>query len=789
MKNNNNWLLIYSTSPVQSFITSSRKTRDFFLGSYILSYITYSLLTFTKNQWPFNIEIIYPVLEEQGIYRANKGETVTLHDLLVANFPNKMVLLLKNLDFVEVKEIRNKILQKFEEIKNKLFEASYEEVITQLCKKFQKNQQGNSKKITEENLSRLCEFTEQDKLHFLNYFQPFLIIKKIKGSLSTDYGFEYNYTEHLLGLRKTYRRYDGKEDGFKTFKLKNNQLEEYYPNGCTVCGERLHLVLNTEPLAETTDIDENERLCGVCLTKRYSGYFFGNSFKEQSNLHLADIDKQVLNFLAEITAKVWNNPRDWVIPFTRFPSTHEVALSREKFLFIDFLIQNPDFIGNEDVKTLKKLFKNFPESFTYALNPIYINKLWKKIEEQIPNEDKKEILKYLIFLHADFLSTEYLGNLQKSLDKELQKLEKFLDKEDSKETSENIMQNIINKKNVLENFTGLIKKLFQQIKTDKGIDFEALFNTPPYFTIIFSDGDNIGKILGGDKNLIKEDFTKDFHYTFSAQLSRYANEVSQKAEKGFSKVIYAGGDDLYTFSHLSDITRILTYSSELYKCNLLDLLKNPSTSAGVVIGHAKVNLKFLTRKVHEAEKEAKNNFGRNAFVIKVISRSGDESSFGSKFSYGKLPSEHQPLKVLEKLIELYGGYISQNPSWKDLQQPKEVKLSSRLPYSLRELANQFPGKADIKKRKEETEEEYKERIKLESRNQEGFILALLKREIKRKIQAKEQEKEKLTKEVFEMLSNLLRVQVEKHLMLPSDALRNIASLLYIARFIAQGGKI
>jgi len=441
----NNWLLIYSTSPVQSFITSSRKTRDFFLSSYTLSFITFKLLNFLLKNFK-DVDVVYPVLEEQGLYKLLKGDEVTLHDLLVANFPNKFVVILKNKHEVEIKEVRQNLLGEFKKVLNTLYEKSFEELLSFLCEKASEFW-GEEKAKIDKNFEKLCEHLDQSKVHFFNYFQPFLVVKKLKDL--NEYKLEYNLTEYLLGLRKTFRRYDGKEDGYRT-------VEGYYPNGCTVCGERLHTVLDLTPLSETADLDESERLCGVCLTKRYSGYFYGKNLKSKEEKQLKQPDKEVLKFLGEVTAELWGKRRDRIVPFTRFPSTNEVSLSREKFAFINTLVEN---INNENLQAvisklpLKKLMHNFSSSFTYALNPTYVNKLWSKIST-IEGEELKKNLKYLIFLHAEFLSTEYLKKLQNDLSKE----------ENKKEL------------NSLKTYISTLKDLFIVIKQETCIDFEKSFN-------------------------------------------------------------------------------------------------------------------------------------------------------------------------------------------------------------------------------------------------------------------------------------------------------------------------
>ena len=268
-----------------------------------------------------------------------------------------------------------------------------------------------------------------------------------------------------------------------------------------------------------------------------------------------------------------------------------------------------------------------------------------------------------------------------------------------------------------------------------------------------------------------------FHKNFSRKLSEYALNTAKEIEKpknspekvGFAKVIYAGGDDIFAFLHGSEIIRTLKICSINYKEKLkeLDLLKEgkATTSAGVVLGHAKVSLRYLYKKTKEAESKAKKVFGRNAFVIKVISRSGEESEFGAKYIYSSTqtpnkegPKEFNTLNLLEKVIKYYA----------------EGKISSKLPYSLREIAKKFLAMVENEKDKEK------------------IAKALLKRELSRKINLDKENKEKL----IEDIKTLFELQLAEYIKIPQnkgenvkltveDILRNIAGMFYVARKLSD----
>jgi CRISPR-associated protein Cmr2 len=230
-------LLIFTFSPVQGFIEKSRKLRDFFNSSYILSYLTEKLVE--KIEKDYHFEVIYPQKPK------NQSQK------LIANYPNRIVAKVNS----EVDENPcGKLKDKFSEI----WEGIYTCVADRI------------------NLGE--DVKETFKTHNKDYFQYFCHIqeqvneKKWLEMLKLpsnntgqkdDYGFTYDLAERMLGAKKTFRPYYG--------SYQNEQV-----NGCTLCGERPALALDWEKFRERLEknglryhLDNSERLCGVCLTKRF----------------------------------------------------------------------------------------------------------------------------------------------------------------------------------------------------------------------------------------------------------------------------------------------------------------------------------------------------------------------------------------------------------------------------------------------------------------------------------------------------------------------------------------
>jgi hypothetical protein len=240
----NKLLHIFTFSPVQGFISNSRRLSDLYHSSLLLSTLTENLMKTIKD---LNAEIIYPVLVENG-----QG---------LANYPNRIVFLADGCMCEDV-------VKKFQELWKGVYEIILRRVLDEV---------GISKEEKE-------KIEEQAKLHLENYFRAYCEctnseeLKKWKEKLKQnlgkdydDYAVAYDWTERKLGALKSKKHYEPLMDAY-TYN------EGKYPDGCTLCGERAHLAVDWEKLKESLQKDikhylkEGEKLCGVCLVKRFAFY-------------------------------------------------------------------------------------------------------------------------------------------------------------------------------------------------------------------------------------------------------------------------------------------------------------------------------------------------------------------------------------------------------------------------------------------------------------------------------------------------------------------------------------
>jgi CRISPR-associated protein Cmr2 len=247
----NKLLHIFTFSPVQGFISNSRRLSDLYHSSLLLSTLTKSLME--KLIKDLNTEIIYPVLVEDG-----QG---------LANYPNRIVFLADGCMCEDV-------VKKFQELWKGVYEIILREVLDEV---------GISKEEKE-------KIREQAKLHLENYFRAYCECtnseelekwkEKLKQNLGKDYddyAVAYDWTERKLGALKSKKHYEPLMDAYTYNGGK-------YPDGCTLCGERTHLAVDWKKLIENLQkeerlkyikhyLKEGEKLCGVCLVKRFAFHY------------------------------------------------------------------------------------------------------------------------------------------------------------------------------------------------------------------------------------------------------------------------------------------------------------------------------------------------------------------------------------------------------------------------------------------------------------------------------------------------------------------------------------
>lgn len=106
----NMFLLNISITPVQEFIAEARKTRDLWIGSYLLSFITFKALEpFINNK---NCEIIYPAFEKSPFCKRKTNHDSDV-ELQVASLPNHFLVIVPENDLETLVNESKRTYEKF----------------------------------------------------------------------------------------------------------------------------------------------------------------------------------------------------------------------------------------------------------------------------------------------------------------------------------------------------------------------------------------------------------------------------------------------------------------------------------------------------------------------------------------------------------------------------------------------------------------------------------------------------------------------------------------------------
>ncbi len=192
-------------------------------------------------------------------------------------------------------------------------------------------------------------------------------------------------------------------------------------------------------------------------------------------------------------------------------------------------------------------------------------------------------------------------------------------------------------------------------------DAHNITRPTPYYAMIQMDGDEMGILLSG----VNDDAE---HKNISKALSQFSRgSAPNLVEKQYpGRLIYAGGDDVFALAPLArDTGEIITV------LNLVDELRmqyhgmvepevssekrkrKVTASTGIAIAHHFTSLSYVRRVSMEAEQLAKEHYGRNALVVTVIRRSGEQTRVGCHWQYDELAGAGQPIALVTRFYKMF----------------------------------------------------------------------------------------------------------------------------------------
>jgi CRISPR-associated protein Cmr2 len=656
--------LLFTIGPVQGFIAAARKTRDLWMGSFLLSYLIWHAIKVIAEQLGPD-HVLFPSLLGQPLVDfwlarekdvpIEKPSTDQFDQLRLATLPNRFFAV------VPAEQAEELAVQTKDAVRkewHRLAKIVWQEICQQVPE-FAK-----AKSIWERQLAQFPEvywaIYEWDEtpqkiaelFRQLTGSERFVKwLEATKGAYEHNQGSVYaacyELTERALGARKALRDFCDRSE----------------PAGkCSLCGERQALsdldaqvprdwwnrekefwkkIAQAREFRGDVDSDGSERLCAICTIKRFAAKFV---------------------FAKELGI------------LTEFPSTDSIAATT----FVKALFERWAKAKNY-IKDLLDTISQQPEWHRIAFVGMGIPKLKQKAEE-LDDAAHEFIAQKLTKLDGEWLFAESYDP------KRIQRAHGIV-------VSDEVTQRLREK---------VLRKLYDEIAYPSD-----------YYAVLFMDGDQMGKWLSGTHEGLPK-FAKILHPQVREQLKGQSNwqtvlqtqrlmspslhAAISEALANFAlkvvpfvveelhagRLVYAGGDDVLALLPLVDVLpaahklRAL-FSGEAKRLDndilvefgskqwtgwlewkgrkLLTMGNRATASIGIVVAHRLHPLRDVLRQGREAEEDAKELYERNAICVRWLKRSGEQVQMGAKFFY---PNQciSDTLQVLMEFAELMRTKIS-----------------------------------------------------------------------------------------------------------------------------------
>jgi CRISPR-associated protein Cmr2 len=633
--------LVFSIGPVQEFIAAARRTQDLWMGSWILSYLSWKAMESLADEFGPDV-IVFPSLRGQPLcdHWLHKAYGLscqpTPEDLGRPTFPNRFLALLPA-------EEASQAVRKAEEAVREEWKRLAQEVYNALTSILPAD--GQTKGLWDNQIQGLLEIywvvfpwpagdqspgTAQAKAGKELYEQL------CKPPEDEDEGEDWQFHRIYQTLQKSGQYdpnwgtvyslfYDLADRAFNARKnLRNFGQAEETGDKCTQCGQRAALRSNNLDSRDFwTQVAEKlrnqkryeikpegkERLCAVCTVKRFVQREFGlrGGFPSTSEIAAAPFKKRVLEALQKGSQAV----RQALEDFLNIAHPQLATVAQGAMPYLEAQTQS---LTGAEAELAKKLLK--------------IDGEWLHVESWT-----KEHLK-------EAGATSNPGDIRKAIE--------------------------------------TLQALYQAVGA----------RPSKYYALLYMDGDQMGRWLSGtheglatfgdtwhpevreklgnnpdwqDIAQLQRVITPAVHAAISQALGRFALRlVPHIVERRYpGRLIYAGGDDVLALVPLEEALAVARelraafsghvrfVNGELQVC-LGDLVTGyveweedvfltmgpkATASIGLVFAHHLQPLDLVLGAARRAEHAAKHQYGRNALAVEVLKRSGETVSVGAKWSY------------------------------------------------------------------------------------------------------------------------------------------------------------
>lgn len=468
----NNKIVIFQIGSVKDFVNTARKTRDYWAGSFLLSFLNLIAIKTFESKFPHSV--IYPYTEEDSLSQiateyitTNKKISFKGLENIYGNLPNRFTAIVS-----AEREECEKIL---EECKNNI--ESFLKTIKEDC---------------ENHIEKILKELSNDnnwKVIWDRQFQDIISIYWSIYDYNTQYSYEKNYTEAELFFA-----------GKKNMRLFTNVEEPGFK--CTICGIR-QIFIDKDCNSKYNYYNEfwnklikhfhsyfkeNERLCSVCITRR------------------------LFPKVTELNIKFPSTSTIATMPFIFFLKNRCKDLNTDIKEIEDILFNSYwDYEKNNLFKDSDKKLYNLDGDY-FILSNYDNDKFWDKSISLKERNKIKEILENIIDLSKEENANpyKYYAVIKFDIDNLGEKIEKCKNKDEHKELSKNIYRFL----------SETLKKIVSDIKYakilyaggDEGIIFvhlDYLFELLTLIRSCFKGNFNDNKEIDEEIRKCNEIFNKD----------------------------------------------------------------------------------------------------------------------------------------------------------------------------------------------------------------------------------------------------------------------------------------
>ncbi len=272
------YLLRFKISPVQGFIGNARKELDFWAGSHLLSTLTYTAIEeLVEREWPG--AIIFPHLRGQPFFTHSYGGSVDRELYTVPNMPNK-VLAIVGLKEGELEELEESIKRAIHGKIGELFREAWgyfrmDDLIGAIAKSEGVTPEGAFEYYLKYALSYFritIEAIPYEKLPVRDRWAK-EIIEKTHGDKEAYYPYLFTVLDQRTDFKSLRFEKPIVDPGFKCTQCGELPAIGNHLGGKVIPRSTLRKAWNDHVkrlrAKGRTEIRENERLCPLCLIKRY----------------------------------------------------------------------------------------------------------------------------------------------------------------------------------------------------------------------------------------------------------------------------------------------------------------------------------------------------------------------------------------------------------------------------------------------------------------------------------------------------------------------------------------